>query len=124
MRSAGCRDLLAEPAHDLCAFAAGQPVDVQLTVQVAGLVLQAAGLLAGGRGQHRVDHIAGLAVGVAGEDCPAGVDLTGGDACPAGHLDRIEQLSHQPGQRVIKPGYRIREARSWILISRTLAGSA
>jgi hypothetical protein len=33
-------DLRAENAHDLCAFGAGQPVDVELAHQVAGFVLK------------------------------------------------------------------------------------
>jgi hypothetical protein len=39
--------VLSELAHDPAALGAGQLVDVELAVQVVGLVLQAAGQLAG-----------------------------------------------------------------------------
>src|SRR5690349_3443647 len=64
-------------------------------------------LLPGVRGQHRVDHVAELAVHVVGEDGEADADLVRGHPRPAPHLDRVEQVLHQPRQPVVELGHQL-----------------
>ena len=78
--TAADKRLLAQGAHDLAAFGTGQRVDVQLALQMIGLVLQAAGEVAvAGDGHRLLIKIDAGDDGVGGPS-PVGADARNGQA--------------------------------------------
>src|ERR1700677_918564 len=64
-------------------------------------------LLAVQLGEHRIDDVPEIAVQVVREDREARADLIRGQARAAWFLDGVEQVGHQPCQRVVEPGHPI-----------------